>query len=623
MIDLLTLFEKATASELFNARWYMEKYQLYFENEVDAFADFLRKSRHSWVDPSPLFSSRNYFKKHLDELIGGNMPPLQHYLLYATQTLAPSHSEPNWMPNRPITAATPFSKKANYAITAHIFYDDYVDKLFNSLSGFAPNIDLFIAVPTEEIGQDVQQAANRNTKINRLDVRVVPNRGRNFGPLLVEFGTALLSYDFFCHLHSKKSLFTGSSQENWGDYLYEYLLQDKQILNRALSIFEESTCYGIYFPTAFSRSLPRWATHVLQNKGSMQVCRDLIGLPAASPSFLPYPVGGMFWARSEALRPLLVRNWSYDDFPAEPIANDGTILHAIERILVEVVEHQGYKHFAYHPESGCFTSETGHLTEEYVNTHGDLGYVMNCSTYRVISFDIFDTLLYRSSSYPDQAKESMPGLLGLSISGQEFRQLRNKTEFELRRLSGFQGDVIIQDVYRKLRLSLAFDASAEKAAELEFQADFETYRPKSEMLDLLHQAYRNGKTIYIVTDTYYSREQIQIVLGWLEVPDDCMLFVSSHEGMRKDNGSLWQYIKKVLQQADINPLHEFIHIGDNVVSDSQIPGDYGLGNYHILNPFDKWSIRSRPHIAEHELADQALRHKFGPLIAQVGRSPFL
>jgi lipopolysaccharide biosynthesis protein len=50
----------------------------------------------------------------------------------------------------------------------------------------------------------------------------------------------------------------------------------------------------------------------------------------------------MFWARPEALAPLLRLGLTWDAYPREPLHNDGTILHALERLLALVAEEAGY-----------------------------------------------------------------------------------------------------------------------------------------------------------------------------------------------------------------------------------------------------------------------------------------
>jgi predicted HAD superfamily hydrolase len=139
----------------------------------------------------------------------------------------------------------------------------------------------------------------------------------------------------------------------------------------------------------------------------------------------------------------------------------------------------------------------------------------------------------------------------------------------------------------------------------------------------LSAALKCSKQIYIVSDTYYTKVQIQSLLDHVGVPRTVSLYISSDVQKRKDNGVMWMHIKEELGNLAINPLHEFMHIGDNVVSDSQIPGDFGLGSYHILNPFDKWNFLSTFHLQEGNMVDPATRYKYGPLIARLGADPFL
>jgi lipopolysaccharide biosynthesis protein len=50
----------------------------------------------------------------------------------------------------------------------------------------------------------------------------------------------------------------------------------------------------------------------------------------------------MFWARVDALKPFFDLNLSWDDYPEEPLPCDGTMLHALERLIPAVVRNQGY-----------------------------------------------------------------------------------------------------------------------------------------------------------------------------------------------------------------------------------------------------------------------------------------
>ena len=61
-----------------------------------------------------------------------------------------------------------------------------------------------------------------------------------------------------------------------------------------------------------------------------------------------YPLGTMFWARTTALAPLFELGLSWEDYPAELLPYDGTVLHAIERLVTLVTRHRGFKIAATH-----------------------------------------------------------------------------------------------------------------------------------------------------------------------------------------------------------------------------------------------------------------------------------
>ena len=62
------------------------------------------------------------------------------------------------------------------------------------------------------------------------------------------------------------------------------------------------------------------------------------------PKSLNFPVGSMFWARRGALSDLYDLGLNWEDYPIEPLKYDGTILHAIERLLPLIAEKNGYNY---------------------------------------------------------------------------------------------------------------------------------------------------------------------------------------------------------------------------------------------------------------------------------------
>ena len=59
-------------------------------------------------------------------------------------------------------------------------------------------------------------------------------------------------------------------------------------------------------------------------------------------SYVQFPSGSMFWARTKALKRLYLLNLQYKDYPYERGQLDGTLAHAIERLLFFICEISGY-----------------------------------------------------------------------------------------------------------------------------------------------------------------------------------------------------------------------------------------------------------------------------------------
>ena len=55
-----------------------------------------------------------------------------------------------------------------------------------------------------------------------------------------------------------------------------------------------------------------------------------------------YSLGTTFWCRPKALKKLFEADWAYEDFQEEPLAPDGTLSHAVERILLYTAQDAGY-----------------------------------------------------------------------------------------------------------------------------------------------------------------------------------------------------------------------------------------------------------------------------------------
>lgn len=242
----------------------------------------------------------------------------------------------------PISQATSSQNVSGVVLTAHVFYEDFADELLEALTHFPKDTRVLATTPSEDISAQLKASLDSLRLIH--DVRVTPNLGRNFGPLLVEFSDVLKKADSFIHVHSKKSTHSPRIAKEWLRRSTDLLLSATGI-QRCFDIFRQNEDVGILYSDSSDliRGINfRWG----RSKPKMM---RIVG---TSPGFenikwsgrLSFPAGGMFWVKTNAIRPLLELDWKYDMFPDEEGQIDGGTEHGIERLFGELVRAQGFRH---------------------------------------------------------------------------------------------------------------------------------------------------------------------------------------------------------------------------------------------------------------------------------------
>ena len=105
-----------------------------------------------------------------------------------------------------------------------------------------------------------------------------------------------------------------------------------------LNAFVTDSTLGLVFPE--DPHLNDWNENRL-------IAEDLarkIGITDPLPTHFDFPIGTMFWARPAALQPLFSLGLRWDDYPTEPLSEDGTILHALERLIPFAANNAGFRY---------------------------------------------------------------------------------------------------------------------------------------------------------------------------------------------------------------------------------------------------------------------------------------
>lgn len=235
------------------------------------------------------------------------------------------------------------------AVVAHLFYPDLMDETLRYLQNIQENIDLYITVANIETKYKVY---NYFESIRRSNVKVLlsGNRGRDAGSLLVACREYLMQYEYLCFVHDKKTTRGGGPVTVGKAFMYhawENTLRSAGFVSSIIKLFEKNDRLGILTPPVPALG-GGYLTELVGNEWTCcyQKTKELAEILSLkvpmSPQKQPFALATAFWCRPAALKPLFEYPWRYEDFPEEPLASDGTLNHAIERIIIYVAQSEGY-----------------------------------------------------------------------------------------------------------------------------------------------------------------------------------------------------------------------------------------------------------------------------------------
>lgn len=229
------------------------------------------------------------------------------------------------------------------AVFMNLYYEEQVGYYRDYLERVPEWIDVYVISSKPEILDRFQ--SSRYIKLSKA------NRGRDISAILVTAKSYINRYDYICFGHDKREKSAGSIEfvKEWKKSLIENTLSSDIYIENLIMLFETDDKLGMLTPP------PQHGTHRMHYmKGewgpnydnTKKLARDLgLSDEICESITMEEPTityGTTFWARTSSLKKLIDREWRYEDFPEEPMADDGEINHAIERVLQYVIEDAGY-----------------------------------------------------------------------------------------------------------------------------------------------------------------------------------------------------------------------------------------------------------------------------------------
>ncbi len=233
------------------------------------------------------------------------------------------------------------------AVIIHVYYEDLLAKVVQYVENIPDDIDVYITT-SEKRNVEAMNRLLKEKNLCRVQILLVPNRGRDCSALLIGCRKLVERYEYICFLHDKKTSGNNGALtigETFMANLFDNLLGGDKYIRNILYLFQEHESLGLLAPP-----IPVHGQYFCLKDNAWTCCFDRtmelaekIGVKIRiSEEKKPFVLSTAFWCRTEALRPLWDYGFSYEEFCEEPMPEDGTISHAIERILPYVAQERGY-----------------------------------------------------------------------------------------------------------------------------------------------------------------------------------------------------------------------------------------------------------------------------------------
>lgn len=213
------------------------------------------------------------------------------------------------------------------AIVIHAYYPDIFNEILQNLSDTDKyKIKLFVTTPDHQVSQIENQLIFHGMEYQILGVN---NRGRDIFPLIQILKEIYQQhFSFIVKVHTKKSKHR-SDGTLWRKDLFVKLLT-KSILEKNIQYLVNHPEVGILAPEGHLVPMDHY---IAANEKTITKLSSRLGVEMDTVMGLHFVAGTMFTARVDALLPLLTLSFDDTDFEMEKGQLDGTLAHALERLI--------------------------------------------------------------------------------------------------------------------------------------------------------------------------------------------------------------------------------------------------------------------------------------------------
>lgn len=234
-----------------------------------------------------------------------------------------------------------------------------------------------------------------------------------------------------------------------------------------------------------------------------------------------------------------------------------------------------------------FINENFASIDEYLWKNDEFLYGLESfiTNIRVLSLDIFDTLLFRTCNHPHDVflevgiQAIKRNLIHPVITAKEFQQVRILAEEKARSINKRENDsieVTLKDIYANIPQAVG---SVPELVDLEIECEKHCCYLNPSISSLVRYAKENNIPVVLLSDMYLSSEQIIQILnnsGFKTEYID-LLLVSNEVGGGKSDGYLFKKLMSLYSGINSKAI---LHIGDNKEADVNGAQKFNIRSLH-------------------------------------------
>lgn len=196
---------------------------------------------------------------------------------------------------------------------------------------------------------------------------------------------------------------------------------------------------------------------------------------------------------------------------------------------------------------------------------------------KVVSFDVFDTLIKRIVNSPETVFDITGRQFGLMSFSEKRHQYQMSASRRVEREKGLP-HADMNHIYEYIDKNDSTDINWMDVMETEIQIEKDCLVRNDEMYDIFKYAKESGKRIIITSDMYLTREQMIEILTKCGYEGYDSIYISSDVHATKYNGDIFGLVcnEEGIEAQDV------VHIGDNSVSDIENAKKHGLNTVRYV-----------------------------------------